>query len=323
MADGANEQDDFDGPVSPDQEPSASSEQAGRRQRESEARVDIFDGVRGHDGGPILPVRLGDRDMFAFSCHKGISCWNECCHGADIVLTPMDMLRLSRHFGMRPIDFLDRYCYQAQWEKAGLPVAKLRMGGEGGSGPCPFVEDERGCTVYEDRPVTCRYYPLGLAAIKMKGQESKETFSFLVKERHCKGHDESKLQSVAQFRREQGTEEYDEVNSGWMDILMKAASWASAGGPYGKAIAASTQGMFYMVSTDVDAFRRFVFGTRFLDIYEVDPDAIEVMKANDAVLLTLGFDWLKNVIFGEPTISLKEHVLREEIAKRREEFGAG
>ena len=313
--------DEFDGPVSPDHEPSATAEQAARK-GEDEARVDIFDGVRGHDGNPILPVQLKEGDMFAFSCHKGISCWNQCCHGADIVMTPGDMLRLSHHFGIRPIEFLDRYCYQAQWDKAGLPVAKLRMTGEDGSGPCQFVDDEMGCTVYENRPVTCRYYPLGLAAIKMKGQEGKENFNFLVKESHCKGHDESKLLSVGQFRKEQGTDEYDQINSGWMDILMKAASWASTGGPYGKEVSAKTQGMFYMVSTDIDAFRRFVLETRFLDIYQIDPETVEVLKTNDSVLLLLGFDWLKNVIYGEPTISMKESVLQEGIAKTRNEFGA-
>lgn len=313
--------DDFDGPASPDHEPSASAEQAARK-GEDEAPVEIFDGVRGHDGNPILPVKLKEGDMFAFSCHKGISCWNECCHGADIVMTPGDMLRLSRHFGIRPIEFLDRYCYQAQWDKAGLPVAKLRMTGEDGSGPCQFVDDETGCTVYENRPVTCRYYPLGLAAIKMKGQETKDSFNFLVKESHCKGHEESKLLSVGQFRKEQGTDEYDQINSGWMDILMKAASWASTGGPYGKEISAKTQGMFYMVSTDIDAFRRFVLETRFLDIYQIDAETVEVLKTNDSVLLLLGFDWLKNVIYGEPTISMKESVLQEGIAKTRNEFGA-
>lgn len=313
--------DDFDGPASPDHEPSATAEQAARK-GDDEAPVEIFDGVRGHDGNPILPVKLKEGDMFAFSCHKGISCWNKCCHGADIVMTPGDMLRLSRHFGIRPIEFLDRYCYQTQWDKAGLPVAKLRMTGEDGSGPCQFVDDEKGCTVYENRPVTCRYYPLGLAAIKMKGQEAKENFNFLVKESHCKGHDESKLLSVGQYRKEQGTDEYDQINTGWMDILMKAASWASTGGPYGKEIAARTQGMFYMLSTDIDAFRRFVFETRFLDTYQIDAATVDVLKTNDAVLLLLGFDWMKHVIFGEATISMKEAVLQEAIAARREEFGA-
>lgn len=322
MADETNGQEEFEGPVAPEHEPSVSAEQA-RRRGEAESRLDIFEGVRGQDGNPVLPVQLKQNDMFAFSCHKGVSCWNACCHGADVIVTPMDMLRLGRHFGIRPVEFLDRYCYQAQWEKAGLPVAKLRMTGEDGSGPCPFVQDEAGCTVYGSRPVTCRYYPLGLAAIKLKGQDGKDSFNFLVKENHCKGHEESKLQSVARFRREQGTDEYDQVNAGWIDILMKAASWASVGGPQGRAIAPRTQGMFYMVSTDIDAFRRFVFETRFLEIYEVEEQTVEVLKGNDAVLLTLGFDWLKNVIFGEPTISMKESVLKEAIAARREEFGAG
>lgn len=322
MADETDGQHESDGPVSPEHGPGASAAQAARKDG-GETRVDFFDGVRGQDGNPVLPVQMKDGDMFAFSCHKGISCWNRCCHDADIVVTPGDMLRLSRHFGIRPTEFLDRYCYQAPWERAGLPVARLRMAGESGSGPCPFVAAESGCTVYEDRPVTCRYYPLGLAAIKMKGQERKATFSFLVRERHCRGHDESKLLSVAQYRREQGTDPYDRLNSGWMDILMKAASWGSTGGPFGREIAARTQGMFYMVSTDVDAFRRFVFETRFLEIYEIEERTVEVLKSNDAALLTLGFDWMKNVIFGEPTIGMKEAVLREAIAKRREEFGAG
>ena len=313
--------DEFDGPAAPEHETGAAAEQA-TRHADGEARLDIFEGVRGQDGNPVLPVQLKHADMFAFSCHKGISCWNKCCYGADVIVTPGDMLRLSRHFGIRPLEFLDRYCYQANWEKANLPVAKLRMSGEDGSGPCPFVEDAAGCTVYENRPVTCRYYPLGLASIKMKGAEEKENFNFLVKEAHCKGHDEDKLQSVAQFRREQGTDEYDQINQGWMEILMKAASWASIGGPRGKEIAARTQGMFYMVSSDVDAFRRFVFETRFLEIYEVEEKAADVLRTNDAVLLTLGFDWLRNVIFGEPTIGMKEAVLREGIAARRDEFGA-
>lgn len=80
--------------------------------------------------------------------------------------------------------------------------------------------------------------------------------------------------------------------------------------------------MFYMVSSDIDAFRRFVFETRFLDTYQIDPKTVDVLKTNDSVLLLLGFDWLKHVIFGEATISMKESVLQEAIAKRRDEFGA-
>ena len=290
--------------------------------REQDAEVEIFDGVRGQDGGPVLPVRLQPQDMFCFSCHRGVSCWNKCCYGTDVTLTPHCILRLSRRFELKPAAFLERYTVPGIWEKAGLPVAKLKMGGEGGEGPCIFLHEQDGCTVYEDRPATCRYYPLGLAAIKLKDSQEKANFHFLVKEPHCKGHDEDKLQTVEQFRREQEVQAYDEVNEGWMDILMKMASWKTLGGPQGRDVSAQTKQMFYMVSTDVEAFRRFVFETKFLQVYEIDPEAIEVLKFDDVVLLKLGFDWLKNVLFNEPTVSLRESVLKEAIAATRSEIGA-
>ena len=40
----------------------------------------------------------------------------------------------------------------------------------------------------------------------------------------------------------------------------------------GKDVSAQTKKMFYMISTDIDAFRKFVFETKFLDIYEIDDE---------------------------------------------------
>lgn len=77
-----------------------------------------------------------------------------------------------------------------------------------------------------------------------------------------------------------------------------------------------------MATTDVDAFRRFVFETKFLDAYEVDHTSIEEIKTDDVALLQLGFDWLKNILFNEQTILLKEQVLQSAIAKARTELGA-
>ena len=303
----------------PDERSDARDERV--RREDDNPAVDIFDGVRGHDGNPVMPVRLKQDDIFCFSCHKGVPCWNVCCHGADVTLTPWDILRLSRRLGVRPREFLERYTVPAIWEKAGLPVAKLIMGGEDGQGPCTFLAGEAGCGVYEDRPATCGYYPLGMAAVKMKDAEEKSEFHFLVKESHCKGHDEDKLQTVDDFRREQGIDEYDALNRGWIDILMKMVSWRSIGGPGGRDATPQAKKMFFMVSTDVDAFRRFVFESRFLDTYAVDPAAVEALKTDDRALLTLGFDWMKNVLFNEPTIAFKEDVLRAAIARNRDELG--
>ncbi|MCB2101111.1 MAG: YkgJ family cysteine cluster protein [Rhodobacterales bacterium] len=289
---------------------------------EKETEVELFGDLgTTEDGSPVQPVRMAVTDQFCFSCHKDVPCWNECCHGADITLTPADILMLCRNLELTPTEFLTRYTVPATWDKADLPVAKLKMGGADGKGACHFM-NEQGCSVYDFRPSTCRYYPLGLATVKMKGAETKDDFHFLVKESHCKGHAESKIQTVTEYRDEQGITAYDEINRGWMDIMMKMASWQSLGGPWGEQITQAKKRMFFMVSTDVDSFREFVFNTKFLDTYEIDPEAQAILKDSDEALLMLGFDWLKNVFFNEPTIQMKERVLQGAIAQAREEMGA-
>ena len=293
-----------------------------RARIDKETEVEIIKAVRSSDGkNPVMPVKLKPADMFCFSCHDGVSCWNVCCHGADITLTPMDILGLSERLDMKARDFLAKYTVPDTWDRADLPVAKLKMTGQDGKGPCSFMTGE-GCSVYESRPATCRYYPLGLASIKPKGSDIKEDFFFLVKETHCRGHDEDNLQSVTKFRDQQGLAGYDEGNRGWIDILMKMASWQSIGGPGGKEIPAQTKQMFFLVSTDVDGLRQFILESKFLDTYEIDPQAVETIKSDDIALLQLGFDWMKNVLFNDPAISLKETVMHQAIAKARENMGA-
>lgn len=283
--------------------------------------VEIFETVRAGSDNPVQPVKLEAGDGFNFSCHKGISCWNVCCHGADITLTPHDILCLTRKLEMTADAFLAEYTVPAVWDRGGLPVAKIKMAGADGKGACPFLSDE-GCNVYDTRPATCRYYPLGLAAVKLKESEEKEDFHFMVKEDHCKGHKEDMRQTVAEFRHQQGLAEYDRVNRGWIDVLMKMASWKSMGGPGGKDVNPQTKQMFFMVSTNAAVFRRFVFESKFLESYEIDPEAVEVIKTDDEALLLLGFDWLKNIIFNEPTILLKEKVLQKAVADARTNMGA-
>jgi Fe-S-cluster containining protein len=292
-----------------------------RNYLDREIEVDILEATRvKQQKNPVMPVRLTAEDSFCFSCRRENSCWNRCCHGADITLTPYDILRLCKRLDMRPAEFLLEHTFPALWDKADLPVAKLKMADDG-KGACPFMRDE-GCSVYEDRPATCRYYPLGLASVKMKGAETKEDFFFLVKEEHCQGHVQTKELSVKAFREEQGVPHYDEVNRGWIDILMKLASWKVVGGPFGQDLTPQTKKMFFMVSTDVDSFRRFVFGTKFLETYEIDAETVEVLKTDDEALIVLGFDWMKNVIFNDPTINLKKEILQGAIVKARQDMGA-
>jgi Fe-S-cluster containining protein len=250
-----------------------------------------------------------------------VSCWNACCHGADVTLTPYDIITLSKSFFVRPAQFVADYTVPAIHEASGLPVPKLVMTGKDGKGPCVFMREEEGCSVYDSRPATCRYYPLGLGAYKLKGHEQREDMHFMVKEPHCEGHEEDQEQTVSEFRAEQGIEPYDLINQRWIDILMKMASWRTIGGPMGRDVSTQTKKMFYMVSTDIDAFRRFVFDTKFLQTYEIDDDMIEAIRTNDEALLQLGFDWLKNVMFNDTTVAMKQTVLQEAIGAARNEMG--
>jgi Fe-S-cluster containining protein len=288
---------------------------------EPNLELEVFDAVRGQGGFPVNPVRLTAEDNFHFRCHKGVSCWNECCHGADITLTPCDILKMSKHLGVRPAEFLAAHTVPATFDKSNLPVAKLKMSGADGKGACAFVGPE-GCSIYEARPATCRYYPLGLVSMKMKDAEAKEDFHFIVTEPHCKGHQEERELNVAAYKAEQQVADYERVDRGWIDILMKMASWATLGGPMGKDVSIQTKKMFFMATTDVDAFRRFVLGSRFLESYEIAAEAVEIIKTDDEALLLLGFDWLKNILFNEPTLVLKEQILQGAIAKARQDMGA-
>jgi Fe-S-cluster containining protein len=197
---------------------------------------------------------------------------------------------LTKKLGLQPAQFLAQYTVPAIWEKSDMPVAKLRTDDKDDSDACVFLAGDEGCGVYDARPATCRYYPMGLASIKMMGAEHKEDFYFLIKESHCRGHEEEKSQTVAEFRAEQEVEALDEINRGWIDIMMKMTSWRSVGGP--------------------------------LDTYAIDPDTVEMLKTDDIALLQLGFDWLKNVLFNEQTIKMKEDVLQAAIARGRSDMGA-
>ena len=150
---------------------------------------------------------------------------------------------------------------------------------------------------------------MGFGTYKTKDADDVSNFHFLIKESHCEGHAESKGQSVGEFRLEQGVAEGDRINRGWIDILMKMASWKSLGGPMGRDVSPQTKQMFFMVSTDVDGFREFVLTSKFLETYELDDENIELIKQDDEVLLQLGFDWLKNVMFNEKTLTMRENVL--------------
>lgn len=238
----------------------------------------------------IEPVRLSSSSTFKFKCHSGVSCFTQCCREIKITLTPYDIIRLKKRLGLNSEEFLAIYTEPHLLEKTDLPVVTLKLMDDAAQS-CPFVRED-GCIVYEDRPTTCRYYPLGVASLSHKDNTSDEGFYFFVNEPHCLGFEEETLWRVETWRKDQGVDIYDEINEKWTDLLVRKRSF-----PPSIKLTEQAKSMFFMVSYNIDAFRRFVFESSFLKRFNVPPETQTRMKTDDLVLLDFGLTWLKDILF--------------------------
>ena len=112
---------------------------------------------------PVLPTSFEGDKVIQFQCRKGIECWNACCSNIDIMLTPYDIIRLKKRLGMTSTEFLQKYTYPFEFGRNDIAGVKYKPV-EGGTA-CQFMRPE-GCSVYEDRPTACRYYPIALLSIR-------------------------------------------------------------------------------------------------------------------------------------------------------------
>jgi Fe-S-cluster containining protein len=254
----------------------------------------------------IPPVQLTDSSTFRFSCHKGLSCFTSCCRGINITLTPYDILRLKNRMQISSDEFLAIYTVPQLLEKTDLPVVTMKMMDDE-AGSCPFVRED-GCLIYEDRPTTCRYYPLGVGSLSHKEQQP-HGFYFFINEPHCLGFEENVEWTVAEWRKDQGVDAYDAVNAEWTDLIVRKRSI-----PSNIRLTEKTKNMFFTASYNIDQFRRFVFESSFLDLYEIDKETVEKIRADEIELLQFGFRWLKWLLFKQGEFRMNEQAA----AARRE-----
>jgi uncharacterized protein len=83
----------------------------------------------------------------AFENIDCLSCAN-CCKTTSPIFYEKDIDRLARRLRMRPSEFIGRYLRIDEDKDYVLRQA-----------PCPFLDAENYCQVYEDRPTACREYP--------------------------------------------------------------------------------------------------------------------------------------------------------------------
>lgn len=261
----------------------------------------------------IEPAKYTRDSRFKFRCHKGVKCFTLCCRGIEIILPPYDIIRIKNRLKMSSEEFLQRYTKLEFLGRTQIPVVTIKMLDEE-DGRCPFVTPD-GCAIYSDRPSSCRYYPVGMTTFKRQDKQAgeEEDFYFMVRENHCLGFQEDKEWTIEEWRKDQGVDIYDEINKGWMEIILRKKSY----GPTAELSKKALQ-MFFMVYSDIDKFRQFVFESSFLEKYDIAEETIAKIKGNELELMKFGFDWLNSALFGAEAVKLKDEVLQAKVQDLRE-----
>lgn len=230
---------------------------------------------------------LGPEDTFDFSCTKSVPCFNECCRDLNQFLTPYDIIRLKNCLNISSALFLERYTRQHIGPESGLPVVTFKTGSEL---KCPFVTPE-GCSVYEDRPSSCRVYPL-MRMVSRSRESGRMTEQYvLLQEDHCLGFRKNRTWTAGAWIRDQGLLPYNEMNDRLMEII--ALKNQKHPGP----LDIKSRHFFHISLYDIDSFRTQVFEKGLLKELHTEPEISEAAKTDDTALLKLGIEWIKQTIF--------------------------
>ena len=125
-------------------------------------------------------------DKFQFQCHPGVKCFTRCCYNADMLLYPYDIIRMKNRLKMTSEQFLLQHTHSGYRENPHFPSLMLKMS-DAPSHPCVFLSDD-GCRIYEDRPYSCRSYPLERAVSRVRGNQGPQAVYLIAKHRYCYGH---------------------------------------------------------------------------------------------------------------------------------------
>jgi hypothetical protein len=234
---------------------------------------------------------------FRFRCHKEIPCFTKCCADLNLTLTPYDIIRIKNRLKLSSDVFLDRYTDTRIDSHPRFPMVVLKMNHDEDRN-CPFVTRD-GCIIYEDRPGACRIYPLGRATSRVDSKKDTREKFFIVDEEHCLGFQEDTQWTIKEWVANEKVDEYNAMNDRWSEIITSPKSMGNKNDLQRKIQ------MFYMASYNSDKLRRFIFESRFFDIFQLEPRLRERLASDDVELMKFAFDWLKFSLFGERTIHIR------------------
>ena len=236
------------------------------------------------------------KKVFSFACHPGLSCFTTCCRNVDMFLYPYDIIRLKRHLGISSTEFLGRYANIVSGQNPYFPALMMKMREDSERG-CPFLGNE-GCTVYENRPSACRMYPLERGVDRSPNRGRPEEFYFLTGHPYCKGHGERKEWQVKEWLRDQGLLYFNLMDDLWaeMDSLFRSNPFE------GEGVAGPKAQLAFMICYNLDGFREYVEKHELLDQFRLEGSRKRDILQQDEELLKFGYDWLKFILTGAPTL---------------------
>ncbi|MBC7984540.1 MAG: YkgJ family cysteine cluster protein [Candidatus Obscuribacterales bacterium] len=89
------------------------------------------------------------------------ACPGYCCSHPRIAVSPFDIARLAKHFGLSLTKARKKFTYRYLTKDADEVILRHQKDHVYKSICRFFNTDERRCTVYEARPNVCRKYPYG------------------------------------------------------------------------------------------------------------------------------------------------------------------
>ena len=244
-------------------------------------------------------IRINKDDAFNFRCHPDVACFNRCCRNLNLFLYPYDVVRLKRRLDLTSDEFLDQYVDVILRPSNFFPEVLLRMSSTAKK-TCSFLTID-GCSVYPDRPDTCRTFPFEQGMLYDAETKKDTPVYFFKPPDFCRGHEADDEWTISEWFEDQEAGIYHKMSMQWAGLkrLFQDDPWGLEG-PEG-----SKARMAFMATYNIDRFREFIFQRSFLKRYKIKSALLKKLKTDDVQLLKFGFEWVKLFIWGIKSKSIR------------------
>jgi len=230
------------------------------------------------------PQYIGINESFTFSCGPEKGCFNQCCCDVNQFLYPYDILRLSRALKISTGEFLETYTYIYCGDTTGLPVVSFKTLSKNNHA-CPFVT-EKGCAVYDDRPASCRIFPLARALSRSREDGSLTEYFAVIEDPICEGFQGGELRTVKAWVENQGLAPYNERNDRMIELISLKQQVMPG------RLEGDDRTDFQLACYDLDGFRAKVEGGT------IEVENKDAVINDDDALLDAAMAWIRERLFG-------------------------